>query len=113
MPKSRPKAKKKPSRPAQHRKVPGRAVSVARRGSTAIVVRAPGRHPWNLTADEVIILKNNIAKNATDEELKFCLAVARRYELDPFQQQIWFVPRYDSTAERVGGGTGRKGYTPQ
>jgi hypothetical protein len=113
VPKSRPKPKSKPSKPARRPKTPSRAVSVARRGSTAIVVRAPGRHPWNLTADEVIVLKNAVCKNATDEELKFCLAVARRYELDPFQQQIWFVPRYDKDADAGNGRKGRNVYVPQ
>jgi len=69
----------------------------------AIVLRVPTPpdKPWQISADEVDILKNAIAKGATDEELKFCLAVARRHKLDPFRGQIWFVKRKDSTA--VGG----------
>jgi len=69
----------------------------------AIVMRVPTPpdKPWQISADEVDILKNAIAKGATDEELKFCLAVARRHKLDPFRGQIWFVKRNDKSA--VGG----------
>jgi len=63
--------------------------------------------------EEVTILKNSIAKGASDEELKFCLTVARRYKLDPFKQQIWFVKRWDSSAENGAGGTGAYVWTPQ
>lgn len=65
-------------------------------------IPAPASQPWALTLDEVSLVKNHIAKGATDEELKFCLAVARRFKLDPFRQQIWFVKRNDKSAE---GGT--------
>jgi hypothetical protein len=75
-------------------------------------VRAPEPKPWLLSPDEVAILKNAICKGASDEELKYCLTVARRYELDPFQQQVWFVPRWDSEAERSDGKKGARLYVP-
>lgn len=78
----------------------------------AIVVRAPDPKPWLLSQDEVSILKNAVCKGATDEELKFCLAVARRYQLDPFQKQIWFVPRWDNKAQDSDGQEGGKVYVP-
>ena len=59
------------------------------------------------------IVKNSIAKGASDEELKFCLTVARRYKLDPFKQQIWFVKRWDKSADNGRGGTGAHVWTPQ
>jgi hypothetical protein len=62
-------------------------------------VPTPPDKPWQINQEEVTILKNAICKGATDEELKFCLAVARRHKLDPFRGQIWFVKRKDSTAE--------------
>jgi hypothetical protein len=108
MPQKRQKLKSRPSKPARRPKTPGRAVSVARRGSTALVVRAPGRNPWNLTADEVLLLKNAVCKGATDEELKYCLTVSRRHRLDPFRQQIHFVPRWDKSAEKSDGKGGTK-----
>jgi len=69
--------------------------------SKAIVLRVPTPpdKPWQISQDEVAILKNAICKGATDEELKFCLAVARRHKLDPFRGQIWFVRRRDATAQ--------------
>lgn len=60
-----------------------------------------------------MIVKNNIAKGASDEELKFCLTVARRYRLDPFKQQIWFVRRWDKEADNGKGGKGNHVWTPQ
>jgi RecT family len=70
-----------------------------RKPAAAMVVHAPDPKPWLLSLDEVALVKNHIAKGATDEELKFCLAVARRFKLDPFRQQIWFVKRRDKTAD--------------
>ena len=62
-------------------------------------IKHPPEQSWALTLDEVALVRNHIAKGSTDEELKFCLAVARRRKLDPFKGQIWFVKRRDSTAE--------------
>lgn len=62
-------------------------------------IAAPPQRPWEINTEQVAILKNAVAKGATDEELKFCLTVARRYRLDPFRQQIWFVKRKDKSAE--------------
>jgi hypothetical protein len=59
----------------------------------------PPAQSWNLTLDEVALVKNHIAKGASDTELQFCLAVARRHRLDPFRGQIWFVKRRDQSAE--------------
>jgi hypothetical protein len=78
----------------------------------AIIVRPPDRKPWLLQPEEITILKNAICKGASEDELKYCLAVARRYSLDPFQQQIWFVPRWDSEAQRTDGAKGAKLYVP-
>ena len=36
-------------------------------------------------------IKNTVAKNATDEELEMFLALASRYDLDPFKKEIWFL----------------------
>ena len=62
-------------------------------------IPAPPAQPWKLSDEEVTLVKNHIAKGATDSELQFCLAVARRFKLDPFRQQIWFVARNDKSAE--------------
>lgn len=82
--------------------------------TTALVqVNAAPEKPWLLNQEEVTLIKNSIAKGASDEELKFCLTVARRYKLDPFRQQIWFVKRWDSGADNGKGGKGSFVWTPQ
>ncbi len=104
-----PKRKAKRKQRAEKRKETGNSTP-----SAAIVrVSAPPERTWELTPDEVAIVKNSIAKGSTDEELKFCLTVARRYRLDPFKKQIWFVPRWDSGADNGHGGKGATVYTPQ
>jgi hypothetical protein len=81
---------------------------------TAIVrIAAPVEKPWELDDEQVTILKNAVAKGATDEELKYCLTVARRYKLDPFKQQIWFIRRWDRNADDGKGGQGAYIWTPQ
>lgn len=91
MPKTRPRTTKKSAAPRK---------SAHARAERAIMrIPAPPAQPWNLTLDEVSLVRNHIAKGASDTELQFCLAVARRHRLDPFRGQIWFVKRRDSTAE--------------
>jgi RecT family len=73
---------------------------LAQRDKAALAkIPAPAAQTWKLSPEEVVLVKNHIAKGATDKELEFCLAVARRRKLDPFKQQIWFVKRNDRTAE--------------
>lgn len=99
-----PKKKSKTRRPRQ----------AAAPVTQAIVrVAAPIEKPWELNQEQVTILKNAVAKGATDEELKFCLTVSRRYRLDPFKKQIWFVKRWDSSADNGQGGRGANVWTPQ
>lgn len=90
-----------------------RSVHLGKRNeSNAIVVASPPANAWSLSPDEIQILKNAICKGASDEEMKYCLTVARRYQLDPFQQQIWFVPRWDSQAVQSDGKKGATVYAP-
>lgn len=79
----------------------------------AIQVLPPSEKPWLLNTEEITLIKNNVAKGASDEELKFLLTVARRYRLDPFKQQIWFVRRFDKNADNGRGGKGAHIWTPQ
>lgn len=81
------------ARLAQPKRVPA--------GNKAALMRipAPSTQPWNLSLAEVDLVRNHIAKGASDTELQFCLAVARRHRLDPFRGQIWFVKRRDRSAE--------------
>jgi hypothetical protein len=65
-----------------------------------IHVPAPTKKPWELSEAEVELVRNHIAKGASNEELTFCLGVARRYKLDPFRGQIWFVKRADRQLDK-------------
>jgi hypothetical protein len=105
MPKAHRKIKRKPK---VHRKHTHTPVTQA-----IVTVQPPPEKPWLLTQDEVTIVKNSIAKGATDEELHFLLTVARRYKLDPFKQQIWFVKRWDKHADNGKGGEGAFVWVPQ
>jgi phage recombination protein Bet len=69
-------------------------VKVPRRKSKAIVRIPPVQNQsWDLNAEQVELVKKSLCPGATDEELKFCLTVAKRNKLDPFRRQIHFVPR--------------------
>jgi len=107
MPKAQRKPRRSPSksaRPHKRNKAP----------ETAIVRVSPApERPWELNEEAITILKNSVAKGASDEELKYCLTVARRYKLDPFKQQIWFVKRWDNSADNGHGGKGAYVWTPQ
>ena len=83
--------------------------------STAVVRVAPvPDRPWEVNDEQMTILKNSVAKGASDAELQFCLTVAKRYKLDPFKQgQIWFIKRWDKNADNGHGGTGAYIWTPQ
>jgi hypothetical protein len=104
------------NRAAKHKPVARRAPHKRKAASVrtaAIQVAAPPERPWLLNQEEITLIKNSIAKGASDEELKFCLTVARRYHLDPFKQQIWFVSRWDKNADNGKGGKGAHVWTPQ
>ena len=84
--------------------------------STAVVRVAPvPDRPWEVNDEQMTILKNSVAKGASDAELQFCLTVSvKRYKLDPFKQgQIWFIKRWDKNADNGHGGTGAYIWTPQ
>ena len=93
------------------RKIRHRKPQPQRAPQQSIVVRAPDRD-WIVSAEEATILKNQVCKNATDAEFQFCMAVARRHKLDPFQKQIHFVPRWDRDAESTDGERGGKVWVP-
>lgn len=46
-----------------------------------------------LSAQEIDLVKRNIAKDASDNELKLFLQICNRTGLDPFARQIFFVKR--------------------
>src|SRR5882672_3716094 len=93
-----------------------KAKSASPSETAAIVkVATPPERPWELTSEQVVLLKNYLKiADASEIELKGCLEVARRYRMDPFKQgQIWFIKRWDKNAVTVTGAKGGYIYTPQ
>jgi hypothetical protein len=103
------KARSKKRKPIKRK--PVRAI--VRTRTKIVHVRTEAPKPWLVSAEEANILKNSVCKGATDAELKFCLLVAARYRLDPFRQQIFFVPRWDAKATNSQGKEGAVVYVPQ
>lgn len=62
------------------------------------------------TAEQKEILRNNVASpDFTDDELRFCMGVAKARNLDPFQRQIYFSKRRNWIGKNKPGAD-REGY---
>lgn len=74
-------------------------------GTQEIVIQNEGQeitYPPKL----VEVIKNTVAKKATDDELYMFLSLAQSYGLDPFKKEIWFIKYNGETRIE----TGRDGY---
>lgn len=60
----------------------------------------------NFTEEQVNLIKNNVARGATEDELRIFLYLANQYNLDPFKREIWFA-KYGNQTNIM---TSRDGY---
>ena len=63
--------------------------------SPEITITQQTHEPHKWTDEEINTIKNTVAKDATDEELKMFLSLASAHGLNPFQHEIWFVKMGD------------------
>ena len=63
--------------------------------------------PVKFTPEQVELVKRTVAKGATNDELQMFMYLAERYNLDPFQKEIWFI-KYDRQSPTIM--TSRDGY---
>jgi phage recombination protein Bet len=54
-----------------------------------------------LSTEQIQLIKDTIAKGATDTELAMFLQLCQRLGLDPFSRQMFLVDRWDSQLKRV------------
>jgi phage recombination protein Bet len=64
--------------------------------------------PAAMTPTQVQLIKDTVAQNATDDELKIFLHLAQTYGLDPFAKEIWFIKYNKGQAPSIF--TSRDGY---
>lgn len=58
---------------------------------TNIVESNQNQVSTNYNKEQVELVKNTVAKGATDDELKMFMYLASQYNLDPFKNEIWFM----------------------
>lgn len=46
-----------------------------------------------VSEEQLELIKRTVAKGATDDELSMFMHLAKKYDLDPFSKEIWFIKR--------------------
>jgi phage recombination protein Bet len=95
-------AKQQPAEPTGIAKIVADTKAMKESTETAVSVPAPvtqiSTHaPKSYSSDEMILLRNVIAKDCTEPEFKMMMYMAAQYGLDPLLKQIWAVKRNDRT----------------
>lgn len=67
-----------------------------------VLSKAPSDYKEKMTRQQIELVKNTVAKGATDDELKLFLYVCARSGLDPFTKQVHLIPRGGSKTIQVG-----------
>jgi phage recombination protein Bet len=57
---------------------------------------------YGMTEDQITVVRSQVCLAATDEELEFFLATAKRVKLDPFSRQIFFIKRRQKIEDQWG-----------
>lgn len=65
---------------------------------------------FEATKENVELVKDTVAKDATDTELRLFLHLAQKYDLDPFAKEIWFIKYKDGKDKSPHMYTSRDGY---
>ncbi|MBC2581650.1 phage recombination protein Bet [Clostridium sp. DJ247] len=66
----------------------------------------PYQSTLSYNKEQINLIKNTVAKGATEDEIKIFLYLAQQYNLDPFKKEIWFT-KYGSQTNIM---TSRDGY---
>lgn len=70
------------------------------------VIQIPKQPTSDFSEDQINLIKNTVAKGATENELRVFLYLAHEYNLDPFKKEIWFT-KYGNQTNIM---TSRDGY---
>lgn len=57
---------------------------------------------FKYTQEQIELIKNTIAKGATNDELSMFTMLAQQYGLDPFLKEIWFIKRAKKIKDNKG-----------
>lgn len=70
------------------------------------LVEVPQKNTLTYNKEQVDLIKNTVAKGATEDELNMFLYLSKQYGLDPFKREIWFT-KYGNQTNIM---TSRDGY---
>jgi phage recombination protein Bet len=75
--------------------VPTQVVEKVPQNQSVTVREAPGNISRSYSDDELLLMRNVVAKNCSEPEFKMLMYIANKYGLDPLTKQIWAIKRND------------------